>query len=142
MDDSLKISFEKKPKRDDLEFIGRMIDKFNCSRVGYDDFESLNYFLRDENNLPVGGLLAATFWQWLYVKILWVDEKYRFQGYGQKLLLEGEGEAVRRGCKFAFLDTWEFQAPKFYLNLGYEIFGELNDFPQGHTRYFLKKNLP
>jgi GNAT superfamily N-acetyltransferase len=141
MKDSLTISFEDNPERNDLEFIGKNIDEFNRVHVGYDDFKPLNYFLRDENNLLVGGLLAATYLQCLYVKILWLEEKYRNQGYGQKLLLAGEREAIKRGCKFAFLDTWEFQAPKFYLKLGYEVFGELTNFPNGHSRYYLKKNL-
>ena len=140
MNDSLTVSFEEKPKGDDLDFIRKNLREFNRSRVGDDDSEPLNYFLRDENSLLVGGLLAETYWQCLYVNILWLEEKYRNQGCGQKLLLAGEQEAIRRGSKFAYLDTWDFQAPRFYLKLGYEVFGELN-FPTGYTRYFLKKNL-
>jgi hypothetical protein len=34
-----------------------------------------------------------------------------------------------------------FQALPFYQKLGYEKWGELNDFPIGHTRHFLKKRL-
>lgn len=44
MDDSLKISFEEKPEPDDVKFIAGNLDKFNCSRVGFDDFKSLNSF--------------------------------------------------------------------------------------------------
>lgn len=141
MTDLLKISFEEKPERDDIKFVADKIDGFNCSRVGYDDFEPLNYFLRDENNVIVGGLLAATLWQWLHIDILWIEEKYRNQGYGQKLMLTSEQKAVERGCRFVFLDTWEFQAKEFYLKLGYEVFGELPNFPKDYSRYFLKKNL-
>ena len=50
-----------------------------------------------------------------------------------------EAEAVRRGCKQAYLDTFDFQALDFYKNLGYQVFGTLDDFPEGHTRYFLQK---
>ncbi|MGI9036467.1 MAG: GNAT family N-acetyltransferase [Pyrinomonadaceae bacterium] len=81
MIDSLKISFEEKPERDDIKFIANNIDKFNCSRIGYDDFKPLNYFLREENNALVGGLLAATLWQWLHIDILWLAEKYRNRGF-------------------------------------------------------------
>lgn len=137
----MKISFEEKPESDDIKFIANKIDEFNCSRVGFDDFEHLRYFLRDENNELVGGLLAITFWQWLHIDILWLDEKYRNQGFGRKLMLAAEQKAIERGCKFAFLDTWEFQAKEFYLKLGYEVFGELPNFPKGYSRYFLKKTL-
>jgi hypothetical protein len=41
----------------------------------------------------------------------------------------------------AYLDTFSFQAPDFYKKLGYEVFGELQDFPHGHQRYFMKKRL-
>ena len=32
-----------------------------------------------------------------------------------------------------------FQALSFYQKLGYQIFGQLEDYPVGHTRYFLQK---
>ena len=141
MIDSLKISFEENAERDDINFIANGIDVYNSSRVGYDDYKPLNLFLRDENNVIVGGMLAVTLWQWMHVDILWFEEKYRNQGFGRKLMSAAEQKATERGCKFAFLDTWDFQAKEFYLKLGYEIFGELPNFPNGHSRYFLKKNL-
>jgi hypothetical protein len=52
-----------------------------------------------------------------------------------------EQEGLTRGCQSVFLDTHDFQALPFYQKLGYEIFGELEDFPPGHTRYYLKKRL-
>lgn len=137
----MKISFEEMPERGDIKFIADKIDEFNCSRVGYDDFEPLRFFLRNENDEIVGGLLAITLWQWLHVDILWLDEKYRNQGFGRKLIQTAEEKAIERGCRFAFLDTWEFQAKEFYLKLGYEVFGELPNFPKGYSRCFLKKNL-
>lgn len=141
MIDSLEISFEEKSERADREFLADNIDKFNRSRIGYDDYKPLNYFLRDENGVIVGGLLAETLWQWLHIDILWLEEKYRNQGLGRKLMLAAEQKAIERGCRFAFLDTWEFQAKEFYLKLGYEVFGELPNFPHGFSRYYLKKTL-
>jgi ribosomal protein S18 acetylase RimI-like enzyme len=141
MNDSLKTSFEEKSERDDRNFIADKIDGYNSSRVGYDDYKPLNYFLRDENNVIVGGLLAETLWEWLHIDILWLDEKYRNQGIGRELMLAAEQKAIERGCRFAFLDTWDFQAKEFYLKLGYEVFGELPNFPKSHSRYFMKKNL-
>lgn len=141
MNNSPKISFEEKSSSEDRGFIADKIDGYNGSRVGYDDYKPLNFFLRDENDVIVGGLLAATLWQWLHVDILWLEEKYRNQGIGRKLMLAAEQKAFERGCRFTFLDTWDFQAKEFYLKLGYEVFGELPDFPVGHSRYFMKKNI-
>jgi len=52
-----------------------------------------------------------------------------------------EVEARKRGARYAYLDTFDFQAPEFYKKYGYEVFGVLEDFPSGHTRYFMKKQL-
>ena len=62
-------------------------------------------------------------------------------GHGRHLLLSAEQEALTRGCEGAVLDTFSFQAPDFYRKLGYAIFGQLDDFPSPHRRYFLTKRL-
>jgi GNAT superfamily N-acetyltransferase len=73
---------------------------------------------------------------------LWVSETVRGSGYGTALMQAAEREAVRRGVRNIFLNTFSFQAVDFYLKLGYTIFGELEDFPPGHKRVFLQKKLP
>lgn len=52
-----------------------------------------------------------------------------------------EEEARQMGAKNAYLDTFSFQAPGFYENLGYRSFGELLEFPPGQKRVFMKKQL-
>jgi hypothetical protein len=37
------------------------------------------------------------------------------------------------------LSTFDFQAPQFYLEHGYEVFATLPDYPPGHTDYHLRK---
>jgi GNAT superfamily N-acetyltransferase len=72
---------------------------------------------------------------------MWVREDLRGSGYGQRLLALAEDEARKRGAKNSYLDTFSFQAPGFYKKYGYRVFGELPDFPTGHQRYFLTKQL-
>ncbi len=60
---------------------------------------------------------------------------------GIAFLTLAEEEARGRGAKNAYLDTFSFQAPDFYKQHGYQVFGELKDFPPGHQRYFYKKQL-
>ncbi len=55
------------------------------------------------------------------------------------MLRAAEQEAVKRSCLHAHLDTFDFQALPFYQKQGYEIFGQLEDYPVGHKRYFLQK---
>ena len=49
--------------------------------------------------------------------------------------------AASRGCFAATLDTHSFEALGFYQKRGYEVFGTLEDYPPGHTKYFLRKRL-
>lgn len=56
------------------------------------------------------------------------------------LMRTTEREAVARGCAHAHLNTFSFQARPFYEKLGYQVFGQLRDYPSGRTRYFLCKD--
>ncbi|MBE9051226.1 GNAT family N-acetyltransferase [Nostocales cyanobacterium LEGE 11386] len=136
-----RIEIAAEPQPDEIEFVTQQIMKFNSSRTGEDNYKPLVIFLRDSDNHVVGGLIGETYWQWLYVDVLWVHESFRGEGYGDALLVAAEQEAVKRGCQYAYLDTFSFQAPEFYQKRGYAVFGELPNFPQGYRRYFLKKEL-
>jgi hypothetical protein len=52
-----------------------------------------------------------------------------------------EQAAKERGCTYAHLDTFSFQARPFYEALGYEVFATLDEYPPGHHKYFMKKAL-
>ena len=43
--------------------------------------------------------------------------------------------------KLIHLDTFDFQAKEFYKKQGYVVFGKLDDCPENHCRYFMKKLL-
>lgn len=98
-------------------------------------------FLRDQQEVILGGVLAKAGRGWLHINTLWVDPSVRGQGYGTKLMAAAEAEALRRGCHSAYLDTFSFQARPFYERCGYEVFGTLEDFPVGHQRFFMRKSL-
>lgn len=86
-----------------------------------------------------GGLLGFTHWNWLFLKQLWLAAEFRGGGLGQRVVVTAEEEAVARGCAHVHCDTFGFQALGFYQRLGYKIFGQLEDYPPGHTRYYLQK---
>ncbi|MEM9741720.1 MAG: GNAT family N-acetyltransferase [Pseudomonadota bacterium] len=88
-----------------------------------------------------GGVVGETLWDWLQIGSLWVDERYRGQGYGGKLLRAAEMLGRERGCRHARLSTWEFEARDFYEAHGYRVYGQCDGIPAGHTQYFLRKAL-
>lgn len=108
------------------------------------DHQELYLEVHDEAGALIGGLAGGTYWGWLYVSLLWVDPALRGRGWGAKLLAAAEAEAVRRGCRHAYLDTFSFQAPGFYERLGWKLAGRIDAIPAGseHYRsYFEKRDL-
>ena len=52
-----------------------------------------------------------------------------------------ENEAKLRGARYVFVDTFDFQAPEFYLKHGYEQVFELSEYPKTGKRHYYKKEL-
>jgi len=121
--------------------IGEGISQYNTQQAGADQAQNLCFVLKGPDQEIVGGVIGATYWDWLHIDLMWLPERLRGQGYGYQLLMLAENEARQRGAKQAYLDTFSFQAPEFYEKHGYEVFGELPDFPAGHKRYFFVKRL-
>jgi GNAT superfamily N-acetyltransferase len=121
--------------------IGPGISEYNTQQAGNDNGQNLCFVLRSPGEEIVGGVIGATYWDWLHVDLMWIKEEFRGRGYGHRLLMLAEEEARKRGAKNAYLDTFSFQAPDFYKQHGYRVFGELADFPTAHQRYFLTKEL-
>ncbi|ABK11655.1 GNAT family N-acetyltransferase [Burkholderia orbicola] len=115
--------------------------RFNERQAGPADFRPLAVIVTDAAGAVVGGLWGGTAFGWLHVDLLVVPEAARGQGAGTRIMDLAEREAVARGCHSAWLDTFDFQARPFYEKRGYVRFGELPDYPVGHTRIFLTKKL-
>lgn len=138
----LKFTVEDNPEQEDIRTVIDKLVKYNSDRLlEKDEYQPLAVLIRDDNNAIVGGLFGKTQWGWLFISHLWVAEALRSQGYGKQLMAKAEAAAKQRGCSYAYLDTFSFQSLGFYERLGYQIFGVLENFPPGHQRYFLKKEI-
>jgi GNAT superfamily N-acetyltransferase len=138
----MQVTVEEHPEAADIQAVRRGLEIFNIARTGEaPTFTPLHIFVRDEEGHFQGGLLGGTYWGWLVIEILWLDERVRGKGYGRALVTMAENIAITRGCHSVHLDTMSFQALDFYLKLGYTVFGRLDDRPKGHSRIFLKKSL-
>jgi len=101
----------------------------------------IDYIIRENDNMIAGICAEMYIWKILYIEVLFVDELYRKKGLGSLLLKMVERDAIAMGAKLCHLDTYAFQAKDFYLKNGYEIFGILDDCPEGFERFYLKKDL-
>lgn len=141
MDEEYRIVYVDNPEQSAWGIIGRGVANYNKEQAGDNKFQRLCYVLHAPDREIVGGVIAEVYWDWLYIDLLWVKDELRGRGYGYRLLTRVEQAARQQGAKNAYLDTFSFQAPEFYKRYGYRVFGELEDYPPGHRRYFLRKQL-
>ncbi len=136
--DDLSLTLDTAPPAGFQDQLGAAINDFMAQTV---PGESQRFAIRlnDAGGALVGGLSGRIAWDWLFVAALWVHRDRRGQGAGGALLAAAESHAASAGCHSVWLDT--FQACAFYEKLGYTVFGALEDYPQGQTRFFLRKRL-
>lgn len=96
---------------------------------------------RGSDGQAAGGLLGQFIWNFLVVDVLWVSPEARGQDIGTHLLQMAESAARQRAVDFIILETTSFQARDFYLKNGFEVYGQLEGRPRGHTWYHMKKDL-
>jgi len=141
MSDHYMISYVEKPEESAWGIIGNGLDDFNKHQAGEYNFQRICFVVQAQQGTITGGVLGEIWWNWLNISLLWVRQDLRGKGYGQRLLTAAEEEARKRGVRNAFLDTFSFQAPKFYEKCGYQVCGEIKGFPAGHSRFYLTKAL-
>ena len=89
----------------------------------------------------IGGLWGRSLWGSLYIDMMFVPAPLRRSGIGMSLLRQAEQEAMRRGCREMWTDTYAFQARSFYEKAGFTVFGHLDGPAPIFPRFFLKKEL-
>ena len=124
-----------------VQEIGDLIRSYNRSNREAAESEPLNIYVEDDSGELVAGLVAETFGNWLEIEYLFVKEEFRGQGIGSKLLQQAESEAKKRNCRFAFVNTYQFQAPAFYQKHGYQEVFTLKDYPYTGQRHYYQKDL-
>ncbi len=125
----------------DRDIILAGLKAYNESQVGPGGHEAVSALIQDETGATVGGLWGRSAFGWLFIELVFVPESLRGRGLGRELMRAAEHAARARGCHGVWLDTYEFQARGFYEKQGYRLFGELDDYPTGHKRFFLSKRL-
>ncbi len=124
--------------------VDKLVD-YNLSQVPAtqeENFIDLSRKVLSEDGKILAGIIVKMYcWKCIYIDTFWIDESMRGEGLGTLLLEEVERVAKENGSHLIHLDTFDFQAKDFYLAHGYSVFGELEDCPKGHTRYFMSKVL-
>lgn len=135
----IAVSFDPTPEEIAASSAG--LRHYNTEFAGPRDARPLVLVVRADDGRVVGGLWGDTSRRWLFVELLGLPAELRAARLGSRLMDMAEQEALRRGCIAAHLDTFSFQARPFYEKRGYHVFGQIDDYPTGHARYFLSKRL-
>ena len=120
-------------------YIHRRLQEYNSKYITH--YEELSYCIENENSECIAGIVASRDMDCITVDYLFVDDTYRKNGYGSKLLIYIETQAIRLGVKRIILNTFSFQAPAFYKKNGYQLFGKIEPCFSDYDQYFFKKEL-
>jgi len=129
---------------DECDHISNEIMWFNARQVPFTQEITpifKRYVIKHKNEMIAGINAIIYHWKILFIDELFVSEVHRHKKLGSYLVEKVEIEAKELGVTLAHTDTFDFQAKGFYLKQGYEIFGVLDNCPQGHNRYYMKKIL-
>ena len=128
------------PTDGDISEIHEMLRAYNRAKRERSEDVPLGIFVEEEGR-KLAGLTGEIFGNWLMIKYLFVDESLRGSGVGRSLMERAEAEAKERGAKYAFVDTFSFQAPGFYKKLGYKEVFTLTEYPYTGSRTYFTKEL-
>ncbi len=129
--------------REDLEILrSKLREHDNACAPREHEYIPLSKKVTDEGGRTIAGFAGGIDgWNGTDIDALWVDEPYRRQGIGTRLLREFEREAKENGASVVFIETYDWNAGFFKKN-GYEtVTGMLEDYPKGHIMYCMQKSL-
>ncbi len=89
----------------------------------------------------IAGIVAGSTFSTLEVDYLFVAEDWRGKGIGSLLLRTAEERARAAGVTRVLLNTYSFQAPKFYPKMGYRLLFKLDRCIGPYSQYFYGKDL-
>lgn len=138
---TLRIELSQNPTEEQRKAILEPLIAYNDAQTGGSTSEPFALLVRDEHDAILGGLYGRVIFQWMYIELLCVPEQGRGQRIGSELMAMAENLAKEKNCLGIWLDTFDFQAPEFYKKLGFSQFGEIVDYPPGHSRHYFQKRL-
>jgi len=139
--DEISLVYDPLPSNTVADFVSRNVINTNFARTGVSTWHPVGFFLKNPRGEILGGVMGHIWGGWMHINFLWVTEMLRGQRHGTRLMDAAESFAAERGASNATLETMSFQAPGFYQKRGYEVFGQLDDYPPGHTKFYLRKQL-
>jgi len=126
---------------DEIEDIESRLEKYDKKNIGCKISENINLGIKINDRLIAGINATITAYKILYVSTMFVDEEYRGNGLGKKLMETLENRAIKAGVNMIRLDTFDWQGYGFYAKLGYELIGKYRNEIDNFSEYFFLKRV-
>ena len=95
--------------------------------------------MKNDDGKVIGGLSGYTILKTMNIEELWVDERYRGQGYGKNLLMHAEARSKENGCHAGQTACFSFQGLDFLKKHRYNVYGVSDVYPKDVKEYYLIK---
>ncbi|WP_449355622.1 GNAT family N-acetyltransferase [Virgibacillus natechei] len=124
-----------------VEDIENRLEQYDENHITYEIPGNIKIGVVDEDKLIAGADADMTAFKILYVSTVFVDEDYRNNKVGTKLMTEIEKRAKLLGANMIRLDTFNWQGRDFYRSLGYEEVGFYENKDDGFSEHFFLKRI-
>jgi len=127
---------------DEMDCICDGLGGYNNSKVPFGQYPrgKFDKCIKDGDEI-VAGIVMDMYWNAMSIRDLWVKEAYRNKGYATALMNAVEKDARDFGCILSHLETFNPQMRKMCEKLGYTVYGTMENYPEGHSRYYMSKKL-
>ena len=126
---------------DQVEDIEARLSSFDENHITYKMDGCIQIGVEEDGRLIAGLDACITAFKILYVCTVFVDQEYRREGIGARMIREMEKRAMAMGVNTVRLDTFNWQGKEFYEALGYRCVGHYENAEDGYSEYFFLKRI-
>jgi len=112
------------------------IHSFGTSGMG----EIVSFYFLDKQENIISAVVVRLTWGAIHIKYVWTHKNHRNKGYATQLMKAAFDFAKENNCPFAYLETMNFQAPKFYTKLGFKTEFKRDGYNFNNSLYYMKKD--
>lgn len=136
---NLQIEYVPTPTLSDIELLTHGLSEQATAKRKMPSMQCYAFFLRNDETI-YGGINGVSVYGNLAIDQLWLNETVRGQGYGQQLVAMAEQWGRNVGCRFATLETMEWEARPFYEKLGFYVEYTRNGYFDDTVCYCMRKD--
>ena len=118
--------------RDAFNAVLEPLEAFTKARGFVHSPETVTLVLED-GDTSHAGLIADVLWDWMHIRLHSVSDSLRGGGHGRALVRAAGAIAREKDCVGVWVDTYSFQSPGFYQQVGRMKRGAKCTFPYRDT---------